>query len=89
MTSVVEGLKLRQCISHCGELLQRCAHEVETTHEDIRSEVGRDVEDAAVRAAAEENTPAVFLNEEVELVPEVIRHVGVASQGAHAGRRRR
>ena len=89
MARVVERVKLRQSSGHLWELPGRCAHEVETAHEDIRSEVGSDVEDAAVGAAAEENASAVFLDEEVELVPEIIGHADSATQGAHAGSWRR
>ena len=81
----------------CGELAQsscngwqavrRGAHEVEAAHENIRAEVPDDIENAAVGASAEEDAPVLFLDEKVELVPEIIGHADSATQSAHAGGR--
>lgn len=64
--------------------LRICVCEVESANEDIRPEVGGYVENAPMGASADDDAPAVFFQEQVLFMQEVIWHNISSYAAAHA-----
>lgn len=77
--------QLRSQICQCRSIRHRIAmHQMETAHQYIRTEMSRYVKNTAVRAAGDENSFPVFLQQQVLLMPEIFREALFSHHRSHS-----